>query len=94
MVAAGGRHDTDGRDVASEQVGKRAAGFERSGVLQQFQLEGQWNGAKTEIAARDLEDGRHPDVPPDHIVGVLNVRPLKHAIDNAIRYMANCQTNE
>ena len=51
MIAAGSGHHAGRRHVPHQQIGKRTAGLEGTGVLQQFQLERQGNGSESEIGA-------------------------------------------
>jgi len=48
-----------------QQVGEGAAGLERAGVLELFELQRQLKRRQTEIGATDGDDRRPPDVRRD-----------------------------
>jgi DNA-binding transcriptional ArsR family regulator len=65
VVATRSCDDAGLRDFSQKQVSERTAGFERAGMLKQFEFEDQRDGIEAEVAAVRLEDGRAANVPPD-----------------------------
>ena len=68
VVAARRRHHAGRRDLAQQQVGERAAGLERPGVLQLLQLEQQRPGRQPEVGQVHADHRGPPDVRRDQRV--------------------------
>ena len=54
MIAARGRDHARSRDIPHQQVGKRAPGFERTGMLHQLELEDDADAVQPKIRAFDF----------------------------------------
>src|SRR6185436_20281991 len=65
VIAAGCGDDTRLRNLAQEQICKRATRFERAGMLNQFEFEDDGDGAESKVTAVGLEDWRPADVRAD-----------------------------
>ncbi len=61
MIAAGCSDHAGGRHDAGQKIGDGTASLERSGVLEEFQLEDEGRGGKSEIAGVDIDNGRAAD---------------------------------
>ena len=72
VVAARRGDHACGRRVAKQQVGKGAAGLERAGVLQLFELEGQRERRQPEVGAARLDDWGDADIGRDGGVDALD----------------------
>jgi hypothetical protein len=85
MIPAGCRHDPGPGQRPRQQVRKRAARLERSGVLMQFQLEPDAIDCQAEIAAGRVDNRRLSDVRPNQPFGFRDLfgcdlcRRLTHA---------------
>jgi hypothetical protein len=86
VIAARRRGDTSRGHLAHEQVGEGAARLERSGMLQQLELEADGGRAEAELGAIDLDDGRAADVRPDEPLG----RRDSLAIDAVSAHVHHC----
>ena len=69
MVAARGGDDAGRRHCAAQQIGEGAARLERTGVLQEFELEEEGAGLEAEIGAGESDDRGAADVRPDQPLG-------------------------
>jgi hypothetical protein len=65
VIAAGSGNDAGLGNLAQQQVGERTARFERSGMLEQFEFEGEGNAGKTEVGAVGFDDRRAANVTGD-----------------------------
>jgi hypothetical protein len=65
VIAPGRRNDASQRHLAGEQVGERAAGLERSRVLQKLELQRQAVRRQAELGAIDFDHRRSPGVGKD-----------------------------
>jgi len=91
-VVAAGRRDNSGlRRLSREQVGEGAARLERSGVLQEFELQDErlapGFATEAEIAGRDPNDRRVPDIGPDQPLGRGDPGPVDY---RALDARQNC----
>lgn len=68
VVAAGSGDDSGGRDFAGKEIGESAAGFKRTGVLKEFELEDEVDAGQPEVGAGGFNDGGAPDVGADFLV--------------------------
>lgn len=76
MIAAGSGDDACRGNRAGEQIAESAAGLERAGVLEQFQLKDQVNRIQVEIAAKDFDDRRAPDMTANKLVSCGDTRAI------------------
>jgi hypothetical protein len=67
--------------MARQEIREGAAGLERAGVLQLFELERQREWRQPEIGAADLDDGRATDVRRDNGVDALDVGSADGQVD-------------
>jgi hypothetical protein len=72
VIAAGSRHHAGRRRFAQQQIGERAAGLERAGMLQHFKLEGHLPRRQAEVGHIRLDQRRSPDKAPDCGLGYGN----------------------
>ena len=85
VIPAGSRDHARRRHLAHQQVGECAARFERSGMLQKFELEDQ-GAAEAEIRAVDLENRRAADVGPDQPLGRCDPFPGMLCVSTTLQY--------
>ena len=72
VISARRGGDARGRDVAHQKIGEGAARLERSGVLQQFELQPEPRGLEAEFGGIDFNYGGAPDVRADQSFGCAN----------------------
>jgi hypothetical protein len=73
MISARGGHNSSTRNFAREQIGERSARFERSGMLEQFQLKCDFpEGCETEIRGVNFNYGSAANVRLDEFVILLD----------------------
>jgi hypothetical protein len=78
VIAAGSGGNPGRRRPAGQQVGEGAARLERSGMLQEFELQRERLAFEAEIGGGDADDRRVPDIGPDQPLGGGDVLAVDH----------------
>src|SRR6185312_1853263 len=78
MVAAGSGDYTRRGYLPGEEIGECAARFERTCVLQRFQLETQTADVEIEISAIDVDDRRSANVRGEKAIGGADLIGRNH----------------
>ena len=76
VIAARGGDDAGGKDASHEQVGEGPPRLERSGMLEQLQLEGEGKGRQAEVRPAHPGHGGEANMAPDDGMGRLDLRVL------------------
>ena len=72
VIASRGCHHAGSRNLADQEIGKCAPGFERTRVLQGLQFENQRDVIETEVGPIDFNHRSSPDIRTDRLVGSGN----------------------
>ena len=84
VIATRGRNNPCTGNLAGQQVGEGAACFERTGMLQQLQLEDDADTVESEIGAVDVNDWCPADVWADQCISPRNGFPADCRLDRYV----------